>query len=131
MKTVVLQPGERLKPAQLIRKGVLPEEVVASARDIVANVRVRGDEALREYSARFDGVELACLRLSPEVLEGALDAVDAPFRAALKKAARQIRDFHARELEQSWFTTRADGTLLGVKVSPVAAAGIYIPGGRA
>lgn len=131
MKTIVLAPGERLRPAQLIRKGVLPEAVVASARDIVADVRTRGDEALREYSMRFDGVELEGFRLSRAVLERALDAVDAPFRAALEKAARQIRDFHARELEQSWFTTRADGTLLGVKVSPVAAAGIYIPGGRA
>lgn len=131
MKTIVLKPGERLKLSQLIRKGVLPEAIVASARDIVTDVRARGDEALREYSARFDGVELASLRLSPEVLEGALGAVDASFRAALEKAARQIRAFHERELEQSWFTTRADGTLLGVKVTPVRAAGIYIPGGRA
>ena len=131
MKTIVLKPGERLRPAQLIRKGVLPSAIVASARDIVADVRARGDAALREYSARFDGVELDNLRLPREVLERALDAVDAPFRAALEKAARQIRDFHERELEQSWFTTRADGTLLGVKVTPVAAAGIYIPGGRA
>ena len=92
---------------------MLPEAIVASARDIVTDVRARGDEALREYSARFDGVELASLRLSPEVLEGALGAVDASFRAALEKAARQIRAFHERELEQSWFTTRADGTLLG------------------
>ena len=131
MKTIVLEPGERLQLAQLIRKGVLPESVVASARDIVAGVRARGDEALRDYSKRFDGVELGCLRLPQEVLDGALDAVDEPFRAALEKAARQIRDFHARELEQSWFTTRADGTLLGVKVTPVRAAGLYIPGGRA
>lgn len=131
MKTIVLKPGERLKLSQLIRKGVLPEAIVASARDIVTDVRARGDEALREYSARFDGVELASLRLSPELLEGALGAVDASFRAALEKAARQIRAFHERELEQSWFTTRADGTLLGVKVTPVRAAGIYIPGGRA
>ena len=53
------------------------------------------------------------------------------FVAALEKAARQIREFHQREVEQSWFTTRADGTMLGVKVTPLAAAGIYVPGGRA
>ncbi len=53
------------------------------------------------------------------------------FRAALEKAAAQIRAFHEREVEQSWFTTRADGTMLGVKVTPMAAAGVYVPGGRA
>lgn len=131
MKTITLAPGERLRAGQLIRKGVLPDAVVASAREIVADVRARGDEALRDYSKRFDGVELGCLRLPQEALDGALDAVDESFRAALEKAAVQIRDFHEREREQSWFTTRPDGTLLGVKVTPVAAAGLYIPGGRA
>lgn len=131
MKTIVLEPGERLRSAQLIRKGVLPEAVVASAREIVAEVRDCGDAALRDYSARLDGVELASLRLPRTALERALDLVDDAFRTALERAARQIRAFHERELEQSWFTTRADGTLLGVKVTPVAAAGIYVPGGRA
>ena len=64
-------------------------------------------------------------------LDRALDNVDPTFRAALERAATQIRAFHERELTQSWFTTRADGTLLGVQVTPVAAAGIYVPGGRA
>ena len=131
MKTIVLEPGERLQPAQLIRKGALPEHIVASARDIVADVRGRGDAALREYSLRFDGVELDGLRLPRAALDRALDLVDEPFRAALERASRQILAFHERELEQSWFTTRSDGTLLGVKITPVAAAGIYVPGGRA
>ena len=131
MRTVTLAAGERLKAAQLTRKGVLPAEIVEAARGIVARVRAEGDAALRDFARTFDGVEIENLRLPDEALDRALDNVDPTFRAALERAATQIRAFHERELTQSWFTTRADGTLLGVQVTPVAAAGIYVPGGRA
>ena len=65
-----------------------------------------------------------------EQIDAALEGLDPAFVAALEKAAHQIREFHQREVEQSWFTTRPDGTMLGVKVTPLAAAGIYVPGGR-
>ena len=131
MKRVTLAPGERLDAAMLTREGVLPAKIVAGAQEIIDDVRARGDEAVRAYCARFDGVELESFRLPQEQLDAALDNVDATFLAALERAARQIRDFHEREVQQSWFTTRADGTMLGVKVTPVRAAGIYVPGGRA
>ena len=131
MKTIQLAPGELLKVDQLNRKGVLPESIVESAKAIVADVRVNGDAAVRECCKRFDGVELESFRLPQEQIDAALENLDPAFVAALEKAAEQIRDFHRREVEQSWFTTRADGTMLGVKVTPLAAAGIYVPGGRA
>ena len=131
MKTIKLAPGERLVTNQLNRKGVLPQNIVDAARDIVANVRVNGDAAVRDYCQRFDGVELQGFRLPQEQIDAALEGLDPAFVAALEKAARQIREFHQREVEQSWFTTRPDGTMLGVKVTPLAAAGIYVPGGRA
>ena len=131
MKTIKLAPGERLVTDQLNRKGVLPAQIVDAARDIVANVRANGDAAVRDYCARFDGVELESFRLPQEQVDAALEGLDPAFVEALEKAARQIRDFHRREVEQSWFTTRPDGTMLGVKVTPLAAAGIYVPGGRA
>ena len=87
--------------------------------------------AVRDYCQRFDGVELQSFRLPQEQIDAALEGLDPAFVAALEKAARQIREFHQREVEQSWFTTRPDGTMLGVKVTPLAAAGIYVPGGRA
>ena len=65
MKTIKLAPGERLVTNQLNRKGVLPQNIIDAARDIVANVRANGDAAVRDYCQRFDGVELqasACLR---------------------------------------------------------------------
>ena len=131
MKNVVLKKGERLEPAMLTREGVLPAKVVEGAQRIIDTVRAEGDEAVRRYCRDFDGVELERFRLPQEQLDAALDNVDATFTAALERAARQIRDFHEREVRQSWFTTRADGTMLGVKVTPVRAAGIYVPGGRA
>lgn len=131
MKTIKLAPGERLVTNQLNRKGVLPKNIVDAARDIVANVRANGDAAVRDYCQRFDGVELQSFRLPQEQIDAALEGLDPAFVAALEKAARQIREFHQREVEQSWFTTRPDGTMLGVKVTPLAAAGIYVPGGRA
>ena len=131
MKTIKLAPGERLVTNQLNRKGVLPQSIVDAARDIVANVRANGDAAVRDYCQRFDGVELQSFRLPQEQVDAALEGLDPAFVAALEKAARQIREFHQREVEQSWFTTRPDGTMLGVKVTPLAAAGIYVPGGRA
>ena len=131
MKTIKLAPGERLVTNQLNRKGVLPQNIVDAARDIVANVRANGDAAVRDYCPRFAGVELQSFRLPQEQIDAALEGLDPAFVAALEKAARQIREFHQREVEQSWFTTRPDGTMLGVKVTPLAAAGIYVPGGRA
>ena len=131
MKTITLAAGERLTADMLTREGVLPGKIVDGAQAIIDDVRARGDKAVREYCARFDGVELESFRLPQEQLDAALDQVDATFLAALKRAAHQIRDFHEREVQQSWFTTRTDGTMLGVKVTPVRAAGIYVPGGRA
>lgn len=99
-----------------------PQNIVDAAHDIVANVRANGDAAVRDYCQRFDGVELQSFRLPQEQIDTALEGLDPAFVAALEKAARQIREFHQREVEQSWFTTRPDGTMLGVKVTPLAAS---------
>lgn len=131
MRKIVLEEGERLRRAQLNVSGTLPAEVVASAEKIVDAVRERGDAAVREFCLRFDGACPESFRVPDELVRGALDAVPPEFLEALERAQRQIRDFHEREREQSWFTTRTDGTMLGVKVTPVASAAVYVPGGRA
>jgi len=89
MKTIKLAPGERLVTNQLNRKGVLPQNIVDAARDIVANVRANGDAAVRDYCQRFDGVELQSFRLPQEQIDAALEGLDPAFVAALEKAARQ------------------------------------------
>lgn len=131
MKTVQLGAGECLTVLNLNREGAVPLKITRAAQDIIEGVRALGDEALRRYCKDFDGVEVDEFRLPQERIDAALDNIDPAFLAALEKAAEQIRDFHQREVQQSWFTTRADGTMLGVKVTPVRAAGIYVPGGRA
>lgn len=131
MKTVQLGAGERLTVLNLNREGAVPLKITRAAQDIIEGVRASGDEALRRYCKDFDGVEVDEFRLPQERIDAALDNIDPAFLAALEKAAEQIRDFHQREVQQSWFTMRADGTMLGVKVTPVRAAGIYVPGGRA
>lgn len=131
MKVIELAKGENLKAEQLPRQGVLPASIMEAAEGIVAEVRERGDAALKDFCLKFDGVEVDCFAVDPALMDEAVEMVDPAFLESLAQAADQIRDFHARELTQSWFTTRADGTLLGVKVTPVASAGIYVPGGRA
>ena len=131
MRTIKLEGGKRLVRADLERSGALPRSIMDAAEAIVDDVRSRGDEAVREYCLRFDGACPDSFRVPDEVVQGALDMVDPEFLQALKLAADQIREFHEREREQSWFTTRDDGTILGVKVTPVPSAAVYVPGGRA
>ena len=131
MNTVTLLPGERLTVSNLGREGAVPAKITQAATNIIATVRAKGDAALHRYAAEFDGADLTDFRVPQERINAALEQVDASLIAALEKAAAQIRDFHQRQVRQSWFTTRADGTLLGVQVTPVRAAGIYVPGGRA
>ena len=131
MRTIRLKEGRRLTAADLQRAGALPRKVEEAAASIVDDVRERGDEAVRDYCMRFDGACPAAFRVPDEVVRRACELVDPEFLEALELAHRQIREFHAREVEQSWFTTRADGTVLGVKVTPVPSVAVYVPGGRA
>ncbi len=132
MRTIELAGDRRLTAADLNRSGgALPREVVDSAEKIVDDVRERGDEAVREYCLRFDGACPEVFRVPDELLAEAPSKVDPEFLRALARARDQIRDFHQREREDSWFTTRPDGTLLGVQITPVASAAVYVPGGRA
>ena len=131
MRTVTLTGEQRLQPSDLQRAGALPREVMDAAQAFVDDVRVRGDEAVREYCLKFDGACPESVRVPDEVVKAAPARVDPAFLEALQRAYRQIRDFHEREAEQSWFETRDNGTILGVKVTPVASVALYVPGGRA
>lgn len=131
MRTVELSGGRALTSADLNRSGALPRDVMDAAEAIVDDVRRRGDEAVRAYCMRFDHACPDAFRVPESVIRGALDMVDPGFLGSLRRAHDQIRAFHEREREESWFTTRDDGTILGVRVTPVASAAIYVPGGRA
>jgi histidinol dehydrogenase len=104
---------------------------------ILADVRTRGDAAVLEYTARFDGVSagaVAELELKRADLEAGLGAITPAQRAALEAAADRVRGYHERQLEacgRSWSYRDDDGTLLGQKVTPLDRVGIYVPGGKA
>ncbi len=103
-----------------------------SVADIIARVRAEGDQALIDYTRRFDDPHLSAdrLRVTDREIEKAYDQVDDDFRTTLALAIERIETFHQRELEDSWMITREDGTICGRLVRPVDAAGLYVPGGR-
>jgi histidinol dehydrogenase len=104
---------------------------------IIDDVRARGDAALLELTARFDGVQadsMAALEIGPDELQAALAAITPAQRRALEQAAARVRDYHQRQLEhtsRSWQYRDAEGSLLGQKVTPLDRVGIYVPGGKA
>jgi len=107
------------------------EQVV---RDIIANVRNRGDEALLEYTNRFDRLaaeSVAELEVSAAEIDRALAAVVPADVAALKLAVERVSRFHEKQKQQTWLSTEEVDILLGQKVTPLARVGIYVPGGKA
>jgi histidinol dehydrogenase len=106
----------------------------ATVAAILADVRVRGDEALLEYTRRFDRMEVhdsATLELSPEVLRAAFEGLPAVQREALEQAAQRVTAYHQKQLQASWSYTETDGTLLGQQITPLDRVGLYVPGGKA
>ena len=99
--------------------------------DIISTVRARGDQALIDYTARFDGARLLSLEVSPEEIQEALDQVDPEFLRILRDAAANIRKFHSRQVRNSFVINDEDGILIGQKIIPVDRAGLYVPGGTA
>lgn len=102
--------------------------------DIVRDVAARGDAALVEYTARFDGFDpgsAAGLRIGVEALEEAAASIDPALLASLKRAAENVRRFHERQREHGFVDWLPDGSLLGQRVTPLRRVGIYVPGGRA
>ena len=100
--------------------------------DIISQVRERGDDAVLEYSRKFDSPDLtlAQLQVSTAELLEAYELVDDEFLKTLAKAIERVQDFHEREMEDSWMQTRENGTIVGRMVRPVDAAGLYVPGGQ-
>ncbi len=131
MRRIELAPGQTFENKMLNRIGAFNADALVAATNIVEDVRTRGDEALREYTAKFDGVEMEQFRVSQEAIDEALAKVDPKVAAAIQHAAKQIRDFHERQKQQGWFTLREDGALVGAKIEPLDSVGIYVPGGRA
>ncbi|MDE7186177.1 MAG: histidinol dehydrogenase [Lachnospiraceae bacterium] len=106
------------------------EDVVA---DIIANVRRRGDQAVFEYTRKFDKWEIDAgnIRVTPSEIEEAFRLVDDQFIEVMKRSASNIEAFHKKQLRSSWIDTKPDGSILGQRILPLAVSGVYVPGGKA
>jgi histidinol dehydrogenase len=104
------------------------------AREVVDAVRRGGDEALLEYTTRFDRFtadSVAALEISGSQLQAARDALAEDGRVALEKAAERVRRYHEHQKGESWRYTESDGTVLGQQITPLDRVGLYVPGGKA
>ena len=117
--------------AVLDRRAVFDYAVEASVRDILGDVRTRGDAALLDLTERFDGVRPEAIGVPEAALDRALDALDPDLRATLEQAAANVRRFHEAEMPASWSVDDGDGVRLGQRISPVERAGLYVPAGTA
>ena len=108
-------------------------EYEKTVSDIIANVRTNGDEAVFEYTKRFDkwDVSAGCVRVTEDEIEEAVKSFDADLYKIMEKSADNIRKYHEKQLQNSWIDTKEDGTILGQKITAIEKVGVYVPGGKA
>lgn len=106
------------------------ENVVA---DIVSDVRTNGDQAVFEYTRKFDKWEIHAgnIRVTDAEIDEAVGAIEEQFVEVMKKSAANIEAFHRKQLRNSWIDTKRDGSILGQRILPLAVSGVYVPGGKA
>ena len=106
-------------------------DVEGAVADIISNVRKNGDEAIREYSLKFDKVELGAIEVSKDEIEAAYASVEAEFIDVIERAAKNIYAFHSRQVRNSFVINDKDGVVMGQKIMPIEKVGLYVPGGTA
>ena len=126
----IMKYGE-VPNSEIFARSMPTMNVTDKVADILRNVKERGDEALREYTAKFDHATPESLTVTPEEMQEALAATDPDFIRILERAAANIRKFHSRQVRNSFIINDEDGVLMGQKVIPVDRAGLYVPGGTA
>lgn len=126
----IMKYGE-VPNSEIFARSMPTMNVTDKVADILRNVKERGDEALREYTAKFDHATPESLTVTPEEMQEALAATDPDFIRILERAAANIRKFHSRQVRNSFIINDEDGIIMGQKVIPVDRAGLYVPGGTA
>ena len=121
-----------IAPDQWKRKPVsLDSALEARVAEVIKKVIDQGDEALIEYTSKFDSVNLASVSVHVSELESAWVTSEPTWKRAFESAAENIRRFHLKQCQQSWYVDDGDGVRLGQRVLPVDSAGLYVPGGTA
>ena len=113
------------------REAGVDQQMNAKVLDIIEQVRTRKDDALLEYTEKFDHVKLDSLIMSEEKIEAVMSKVDASLIADLKEAAENIACYHEKQLQEGYEIQKEDGVYLGQRVIPLERVGVYVPGGRA
>lgn len=108
-------------------------EYEETVNEILSNVKENGDQALFEYTLKFDKFQLTPenIRVTREEIREAYAQMDSELVEVIKRSAANIRAFHEKQLRNSWFDAREDGTILGMKITPIGRVGVYVPGGKA
>jgi histidinol dehydrogenase len=132
LRRLKLPPFDALEPLLPQRGGRDPDTRDNVAR-ILDDVFTRGDEAVREYTLRFDGIDLPPREweLHPAAWQGALDRIEPTLRAALARAVDRVREYHEHQREPGFHLAQPDGSVVGMKVAPLDRVGLYVPGGKA
>lgn len=113
------------------RSGEIDRKVTSAVTDTLNNVKQNGDDAVREYTLKFDGHMPSKFEISREEIDSSPDKCDRDFILALYKAADNIRDFHVRQKQQSWLEPKQNGVILGQRIRGLKRVGVYVPGGTA
>ncbi|WP_066366139.1 histidinol dehydrogenase [Neobacillus fumarioli] len=125
----IVRVDQQISLKRSIETGTSEQQAVV--KKIIADVRARGDEALKAYTEKFDQVQLDSFLVNEQEIEEAYGQVDEQFIAIVREAAENIRTYHAKQLRPSWMTTEENGTILGQKITPLDSVGVYVPGGTA
>ena len=120
-----------ISPEEVFTRSKNQIDVSDTVSGIIRNVRINGDAALFQYAKEFDRAELTQLEVPSILLDQAVESLDEELRSIMQEAADNIRDFHSRQLRQSFIVSEKDGVVLGQKVTPLEKVGLYIPGGTA
>lgn len=135
MKIVKLSPEsiQEITGSLLKRSPSQYTEYEDTVNDILKNIREKRDKALFEYTSKFDGFTLTPdnIRVTKSEIEEAYTKLDPEYIEVIRKAAANISDFHKKQLRNSWFETKPDGSLLGIKITAIEKLGVYVPGGKA
>ncbi len=121
----------KIRDEEIFARNEPTSDVSGAVREIIADVRADGDQALRAYSLKFDKVELADLQVSEQELSASLKKVEPEFLEILREAAANIRAFHKKQVRESFIMTEKEGVVLGQRVIPLDKVGVYVPGGTA
>ena len=107
------------------------KNVVPIVSEIIENVAENGDKAVKEYTVKFDGKAPEKVEITSDEIDSLIEKCDKDYLETIKKAAANIADFHKRQVQQSWLTTKNNGVMMGQRIRGLKRVGIYVPGGTA